>query len=77
MRGREGGREGGRKGRRKEGIKWSSLVGVVILRIQQYAIMGVVATECGNTTSLFDFVAIDVTPSESCHYSYCDFMSHL
>ena len=49
-------------------------MGVVIIRIQQYAIVGVVATECGDTMSLFDFVAIDVTPSESCHYSYCDFV---
>ena len=51
-RGREEGSEGGRNGRREEGIKWSLLVGVVVLRIQQLCYVGVVATKCGDNVSI-------------------------
>ena len=51
-RGREEGIEGGRNGRREEGIKWSLLVGVVVLRIQQLCYVGMVATECGDNVTI-------------------------
>ena len=49
---RKRGREGGRNGRKEEGIKWSLLVGVVVLRIQQLCYVGVVATECSDNVTI-------------------------
>ena len=51
-RGREEGSEGGRNGRKEERIKWSLLVSVVVLRIQQLCYVGVVATDFGDNVAI-------------------------